>query len=70
MTTTAYTAAIHDDDRGFDLMDETTGCALPEEGVNITVYDEKGTCIDVGSYHTPSTSPPGGRGIGAVSSGR
>lgn len=55
MTITTYTATIHDEDRGFDLMDDTTGNVLPEEGVNVTIYDENGTCMDVASYHTRTT---------------
>lgn len=47
-----YIAIIHEDGRGHDLADATTGEALPEEVVTVTIYDHLNTCIDEAVYHT------------------
>ena len=38
-----YIAIIHEDGRGHDLADATTGEALPEEVVTVTIYDHLNT---------------------------
>lgn len=51
----AFTAAIDQETRGFDLVDEDTGRALTAEGVHLTIYEDD-EVVAFAVYHAEHAS--------------